>query len=245
MNVRLLGKCPRCGADDSIAINHDNGEEKAACEKCGCGWDDWLQLERDEKKKGNNLIFVWVNVGNGCAMVHNPRIDEIPCARVIVNVLNVAVMVRFKLGVSFATEGGLNGIVKHDGGKGYVDLTNACGYIGLMEDDMYSPNPVRKAVLRWYGDLLNLLFEDELVVDGKSFGRGAILKLSGEAPVTKVQKATNLLWLVLYKKTGSKGFADEVFLRMRAALRQSLVAPYIAGLTDEQIAKFFVPPPWR
>ena len=166
-----------------------------------------------------------------------PQSRDIPCARLIVSVLNTALMVRFKLRVCFATEGGIEGRVEGES----IELRNSYDKIGLWDDHHFEENPVCRKILEWYAGVLRALLEEELAVGDKNFGRGAIIKLSPQDPLYE-EKAKDLLWLALCKKTGSKGFADAVFERMKIELAKPLSGPYVAGLTDEQIVQFFVPP---
>ena len=196
-----------------------------------------MNLTFAERKNGKRLIPVLVEVGRWGAQVEWPHSHDLPCTRLIVSVLNTALMVRFKLRVCFATEGGIEGYVESEP----IELRNSYGMIGLFDDNHFEENPVCQKILNWYAGVLRVLLEDELVVGGKTFGRGAIVKLSPQDPLYE-EKAKGLLWLALCKKTGSKGFADAVFERMKIELAKPLRGPYVAGLTDEQIVQFFVPP---
>lgn len=239
--MRLLGKCPACGVDDSISTCEDASDlkewNKATCRQCGSSWEDWLNLTFAERQRGNQLIPVLVEVGHWGAEVVWPQSRNLPCARLIVSVLNTALMVQFKLRVCFATEGGIEGCVEGEP----IELRNSYDKIGLWDDHHLEDNPVCQKILGWYAEILRTLLEEELVVGGKSFGRGAILKLSPQDPLYE-EKAKELLWRALYKKTGSQGFAKAVFERVGVELAHPLSGPYVTGLTDEQIAQFFVPP---
>lgn len=239
--MRLLGKCPNCGADDSI-LTHENASDpkewnKATCGQCGGTWENWLNLTFTERRNGKQLIPVLVEVGRWGAEVAWPQSRDMPCARLIVSVLNTALMVRFKLRVCFATEGGIEGRVEGES----IELRNSYDKIGLWDDHHFEENPVCRKILEWYAGVLRALLEEELAVGDKNFGRGAIIKLSPQDPLYE-EKAKDLLWLALCKKTGSKGFADAVFEQMKIELAKPLSGPYVAGLTDEQIVQFFVPP---
>lgn len=240
--MRLLGRCSNCGADDSILtceiVSNLKEWNKATCGQCGRSWEDWIGLVSDEERKRNRLIPVRIEVYQNSVEVVFPSIREIPCARLIASVLNTALMVRFKLRVCFATEGGMAGVFKREP----IELRNLDNKIGLYDEHRFEENPVCQKILNWYAGVLRVLLEEELTVGDKSFGRGAILKLSPEDPLYE-EKAKELLWFALYKKTGSRGFAKAVFERMKIELAQPLSGPYIAGLTNEQIVRFFVPPP--
>lgn len=239
--MRLLGKCPNCSANDSILTHDENASDpkewnKATCGKCGAAWENWLNLTFAERRNGKQLIPVLVEVGRWGAQVEWPQSRDLPCARLIISVLNTALMVRFKLQVCFATEGGIQGCV--DGEP--IELRNSYDQIGLYDDHHFEENPVCQKILNWYAEVLRILLEEELVVGDKNVGRGAIVKLSPQDPLYE-EKAKDLLWLALCKKT-SKGFANAVFKRMKIELAKPLSGPYVAGLTDEQIIQFFVPP---
>jgi len=233
--MRLLGNCPNCGADDSI-LTHENASDskewsKATCGQCGGTWEDWLNLTfSSERQNGKQLIPVLVEVRQWGAEVAWPQSRDLPCARLIVSVLNTALMVRFKLRVCFATEGGIEGRVEGEP----IELRNSYNKIGLWDDHHFEENPVCQKILNWYAGVLRALLEEELAFGDKNFGRGAIVKLSPQDPLYE-EKAKDLLWLALCKKTGSKGFADAVFEQMRIELAKPLSGPYVAGLTDEQI----------
>ena len=78
---------------------------------------------------------------------------------------------------------------------------------------------------------------------GKDFGRGAILRIYPQAPGAE-NDAKILLWLALYKKTRRRKFADAVFALLSGQEMSSLERRHLRGLTDEEIAQFFVPPSW-
>jgi len=237
MSVRILGPCPKCGTEDSIEADRDSREtwKEAACESCGQTWPDYFELRRAHEE----LTVVDVSVNQVCALVQSPYdLYERPFARLIVTVLNVAIMERFKLRTCFATEGGVQGRV--DGH--HLELRNGDCEVGLyLESDYYITDGPPQEVLAWYGRLLEWLFQRELSVDGESFGRGAILKLDPEDS-RYWQKTNTLLALALQAHTGSEGFAKAVFERVPVEA-SVLGANYVAGLTSEDVMRLFVPPP--
>lgn len=237
--MKLLGKCPNCGTEDSVFAS-ENLEKwnEATCRQCGQTWPRWLELTWDEKRQGNRLIPVEIEINRYGVMVSWPQMSEIPCARLIVSILNTALMVRFNLRTCFATEGGIQGIVEREP----IELRNMYDRIGLSDDHHFEVNPVCQKILDWYARTLRILFEEELVFGNNNFGQGAILRLSPNDTLHE-KKARDLLWLALWKKTGSRGFARAVFERMQLELASPFSGPYIAGLTDEQIIQFFVQPP--
>ncbi len=230
--MRLLGKCPNCGADDSI-LSDPRESYKAMCGQCGEAWKDWLELTSSERRNGKQLIPVVIEVGQWEAGVTWPQSCELPCARLIVRTLNTALMVRFKLRACFAAEGGVEGWVMGEA----IELRNFDGIIALWSEYRFDKNPACQKILKWYAEALRALLEEELVVDGKNFGRGAIAKLSPQDPLCE-EKANSLLWFALRKKTGSKGFANAVLDRMKIK-----GGPDVAGLTDEQILQLYIPHP--
>lgn len=237
--MRLLGKCPNCGTDDSVFACEDFERwSEATCRQCGQTWPKWLELTWNEKHKGNRLIPVEIEVNRYGAMVSWPQTREIPFARLIVSTLNTALMVRFKLKVCMATEGGIQGLIE----KEPIELRNMYDQVGLSDDNHFDVNPICQKVIGWYAEALLVLFEEEIVFGDKSFGRGEILRLSPEDPHSE-KKARELLWLALWKKTGSQGFAKAVFERMQLEAANPFSGPYVAGLTDEQVVQFFVQPP--
>lgn len=232
--MRLLGKCPNCGTEDSIS--KIGILCKIACEVCGAKWEDWIELKSEEIKKGNVLIPVEVSIQPGHVKVWFVEPRYLPATRFITSTLNTALMMRFKLQVlCFVAEGGLHGSIK---GR-HIELTNIDDSIGLLRE---FDNPVCEEILKWYGGALKLLFEEELKFEGKNYGRGAILRLDPKEP-DYAKKVKFFLWLALYKKARSTRFADDVFKRLDFELSQPVGANYISGLTDEQIVEFFVQPP--
>lgn len=231
--MRLLGKCPNCGTEDSIT----RGGKEIICESCHLSWENWVNLCGAEEKKGNKLVVVDVESYPRSVKVWLAEYWDVPAIRFITSTLNTALMVRFNLNVCFSTEGGLEGKV----GNGCVELRNHHRTIGLSSE---FDNLQSQRVLRWYGEALQLLFEEKLSFQDKDFGRGAILKLDPK-DAEYAKKVKFFIWLALYKKARSKRFADDVFKRLDFELSQPASGNYISGLTDEQIVEFFVPPPLK
>lgn len=232
--MRLLGICPKCDVEDLIVVESKKVARCGGCQQC---WDDWLALNHEQNRRGNKLIPVCIEHWGQSVQLYWPQLSEITWAWLIATILNTALMVRFKLKVCLATEGGVKGFYK----KESIELRNFDNQIGLYDEYQIKDSVSVTEILNWYENLLKVLVEKELVIDNKNFGRGAILKLSSE-PENK-EKAKALLWLALCKKTGSKGFANEVFERLRVEQSNPFGGRYIAGLSDKDIAKFFVPPP--
>jgi hypothetical protein len=168
------------------------------------------------------------------AAVDGPGIQHHPLRKLITSTLNTATMLRFGLTAAFLTEGGVEG--KYKGMP--VALLNLDRRLGLDIEEQCLPG--NAIVLGWYGELLKVLFWDELVVDGQSYGTTAILKLNPDDYVDEL-RAKLLLYLALKKKTGSQGFATEVFKKLDAL--DGFESLYIAGLSDEKVQRLYVPPP--
>ncbi len=242
--MRILGECPNCQSQDSIyEFKAPDDKFSVRCDNCRETWDESFKLCREEGKKGNLLIPVRVDIDHHFVKLRvSLSLSEIPFSRLIIQILNAALMQRFDLGVCLATEGGVQGSVDTKGcPRWWVELRNDYDSIGLWVDIDYQTaiHSTLQFVLDWYAQLLTILFEDELIIDGHNFGWGAILKLNEE----ELPKAFQILSLALYKKTGSRGFAAKVLERLERELRDPLGAPYLAGLTAEDINRFFVEPP--
>lgn len=236
----LFGKCPQCNCNNVLLVGKS---PRAVCERCNHEWPEWIQLCRDQRKIGNPLIPVEVVANPMTVHLVWPSADNIACERLIRIVLNVAIMVRFKLTTDFSTEGGIEGLV----GRHYVELRNIDDNIGLIVGESYmADSPTVQKVLRWYSKLLRLLITEELVVSRHSLGRGTILKLS-PTDSAYTQKCLSLLAMVLLKmrtieKKTSWPFVREVFGEVEKRT-QSFGGAYIAGLTPQQVLAFFVQPP--
>lgn len=198
---------------------------------------DWIRFSSEEGRKGNKLIPVEVWKIGRCVQLDWLSKNEIPWSRLIATVVNTSLMVRFKLDICFATEGGVQGSYK----KEPIELRNCDREIGLYDDYDFKDGKGAEEILNWYEALLRILFEEPMTIADKNFGRGAILKLS-DVPENE-KEAKKFLWLALYKKTESKGFADSVFQRLESVRRNPFSGRYIAGLSDKDIAELFVPPP--
>lgn len=238
--MRLIGKCPLCGAEDSLVVlSGEQARDKIRCEKCGQEHGtSWGEFMRAEERRGNKLIVVEVsNWGLQVELfVLGTKTIEIPHRRLIAEVLNTALLIRFGLRVCFAIEGGVQGFLR----DGPVELQNLYDKLGLSESE-YRDSKASIRLLRWYEKLLRLLFEDDLKFGRRRYGHAAILKLSGEPKDTS--DALILLWVALARREG-KVFANSVFQELRGMGKSLLGAKrFLAGLSDEDIARTFVPPP--
>lgn len=240
--MRLMGRCPLCGAEDSFVVySGEKIDDTVKCEGCGQKVNGELDLwafKSAEERKGNKLIGVSVeNYGLHVELyVFGAGTTEIPHRRLIAEVLNTAMLLRFKLRVCFATEGGIQGFLR----DGPVELRNLYHQFGLAESE-YRNSKASVRLLRWYEKLLRLLFEDDLRYGSHKYGRVALLKLSGEPK--DQSNAFILLWVALARQEG-RTFANRVFQELKKG-ESSLMGTkrFLAGLSDEDIANMFVPPP--
>lgn len=211
MSMMLLGKCPKCGGQDTICQfcqGADNPADlyKARCNVCSTLWGDWTVLMREEGRRSNKLIPIQIE------RVHSRDgqewgvklawlgINEIPFYGLIVGVLNAALMARYNLKLSLHSKGCIEGCYKGSN----LELLNDSGLLGLY---VVKSGPRRKEVgkiLDFYHLMLHYLFEAGPFGTGQ-YRRGEILRLSqnGEA------RAWEILITVL-STTRSKGFSREV-----------------------------------
>lgn len=240
MPLRLLGKCPSCGIEDEIVqISYEkdfSNFDKVKCENCEITWDSWISLCSEQEKKNNKLIPVKVKRIENCEVrVCWPEKREIPCSGLIATVLNSALITKFNLRVCFATEGGVEG-------RGY-ELRNCNDNLGLYTDyDFYTEYGENNAgkTLDFYEKMLRQLFEEPLSFGNVNFKRGEILRLENN----KKSYSDALIYLFgTLTKTADRKFAEDVLKTKEEVAMNPFSAPYIRGLTDEEIVRFFVPPP--
>lgn len=239
-NLRVLGNCSACDAQDTIV--RQPGEtfkewKQAGCESCGTIWPDWLALVWEQRNKGNNLIPVGIERLStyGGVRVIFPR--EIPHSGLVTSVFNAALIARFNLGVCFATEGGVQGRYKGS----YIELRNHYDNLGLWNERAeYSRGKEVVEILDFYRQLVGLLLEEDFTVGKKHYRRGEILRLPEEEQTT--EKTWEILVAILIKARSRK-FAQKVIKELVANSSNPFSAPYLRGLTPEEIVKFFVPPP--
>jgi len=242
--MRILGKCPNCGSEDTI---HDfwrltgkwEDRNKVKCDACGKVWEDWLNLKGAEEAKGNKLIPVEVTRSKHQAEEYGIKLDwlekrEIPWCGMIISALNSALITRFNLDVCLATEGGVEGIYKGC----YIELKNCDRELGLLVGNYYQKEGL-KEILDFYEEMLRYLFVKNFTVGKRNYRRGKILKLSEEGKDCK--KAQEILIAVLTKSGGEK-FARKVLDKIQKIRRNPFAVSYVKGLTNEEIAQLFVPP---
>lgn len=247
--MKLLGQCPNCGMEDTI---HDFWKEtgkredchKIKCDACGMIWEDWMNLVYAEKEKGNKLIPVEIErvrnetTGEEYGVKLFPPKDRIPSSNLVVTVLNAALMTKFNLRVCFACEGGVEGCY----GKSYIELRNLDNELGLSVDSDYVQTEVLKEVLDFYEEMLRILFVKEFNLYKRKYKAGEILKIEAKDEDERWKKTWRIL-LAMLIKVKSKKFAEKVVETIEKVSQNPFSAPYIRGLTSEEIVKFFVPPP--
>lgn len=236
---RILGKCPACGVRDSLKETKDPNMTVslvALCEACHRTWENFFDLIESERLEGNRLMKVEVqrNWRSASLVWHSSRV---PFKRLIVSVLNTALIARFGLRVNFACEGGVEGMC----GREYIELRNGDDGIGLYDAHLAERNPRCRAILRWYSEALYWLFIGKLAVGRHDFGRGSILWLNEEHPGDETN-AKILLWAAICRRTRSKKFSAKVFEQLKIEM-SGPGRHHLAGLSDEDIARLWVPPP--
>lgn len=235
--LRLLGSCPACNTEDGIVRYPGNPFEelfRVRCEDCGTVWSDWRRLVREQEQEGNRLIAVEIERlrHEGLGVVF-PR--KIPHLGLVASVFSAALIVRFNLRMCFATEGGVEGAYRGS----YIELMNNYGNLGLNrgEDDSRTRETIK--VLDFYQELVGLLLQKDFEIGKKYYRRGEILRLPQEEQ--SVEKTWEILIAILVKAKNRK-FARKVVGELARNAGKGF-APYLRGLTDEEIAEHFVPPP--
>ena len=227
--MHFLGRCPACGAEDSIQFADDmlrwsmQGVEtrEIFCQGCKQSWENWPTLSSlssalsPERRKGR-LIPVHIRTGEHEVMLADLcRADDVP-ARVINGVLYCALGIKFSL-VRQLNESGQSLLV----GKTFsiVDQNAQTGIYGHDEVRLLvmlhnSREEVsHRQIMDIYVMLLSTLLTMELIVGEDCYGKGAIAKLVREVEPQYDNKVQCLLWLVL-KKTEGVEFANQVFDKM-------------------------------
>ncbi|MDP2720455.1 MAG: hypothetical protein Q8O75_00725 [bacterium] len=242
LTLWIYGQCPNCREEDRIvSFVGDSSEEikQAKCLVCNATWAYWLDLIHDQKAKGNQLVAVQVERQQyngeefGVQLTWPPK-REIPCANQVVSFLNAALIARFDLEVLFATEGGIEGSFRGE----YMDLRNFGHEIGLVVDRSYRQGLALREVLDFYERLLRHLFQEQLEVRGRRYQRAEILRLdpSDQHP----EKVWEIL-VAMAMVVDGEDFAKKV-VQVLQRTASSFGAEHLRGLTDEEIARFFVPP---
>jgi hypothetical protein len=226
--MRLIGKCPTCGSDDSIT-HHTYTIQAVKCGHCATVWANYRTLVAHEAGYQRKLIPVRVEVSGPLVVVEEPEEYHLPFRRLVVEVLNTALALRFKLHYTMCVEGGLEGVYRGE----YIALQNLNEKIGIMDETDCWDCPVHEQVLLWYADVLRILLGEQLYAGYVEAGLGTVLKLSPLDPLYQV-KVERCLWKALVVKTGSVKFAELVFLRLsQAGLRE--ISLFIAGIPNDAI----------
>lgn len=245
--MRILGLCPNCAGEDSIVAGDDRGcrqeavwhENGAKCEVCGYAWADWLSLVHRDDGASRELVPVRGEATESSVAVWWPAdMHRRKASSLIASVLSEALAVRFKLTAATACEGGLSGNV----GGAPVELRSEFDRIGLYSVDQESSAATR--VLCWYEKLMRILFEYDLAVGSRAYGRGAIVKIAEDDP-QYWRKIVTLLIGALERKTGSSSFARAVMSRVRGG-GGSPTGARSSGpvwLSDDDIAELCIPGP--
>lgn len=244
--MRLFGYCPNCKAEDTIAqiIIPNSYTSAVKCENCDMSWNEWFDLTYKEGEKGNKLIPVQVDrrkgrdgTEYGTQLFWPSSLNDIPYNRPIIRALNSALMTRFNLRVCMATEGGVSGVYK----RKFLELRNNGDKIGLYTEIPRFPCEPLTEIYDFYETMLRTLFEEPLAVGDKKYRRGEILRLDTTKPESIYQSQDILL--ATLTKVKSKQFAAKVLKTEDRQLANPFANSYLTGLTNEEIVKFFVPPP--
>ena len=233
-SFRILGECPSCKQLDGIVrepyVADKVNYSRVGCESCKATWDNYYKLVDNEEKAGRKLIptDIW-RTGNRYVGLRFPRKEKIAHSGFIVTILNSALMARYNLSPCMLTEGG----VQKRGARGY-GLTNDFDDISLSID--YGEQNAGHA-LNLYARMLLQLFQYPLSLGKTQFRRGEILWLE-DKPETE-NDALILLFATL--DSMRKGFGKKVFQKVRAVKMNPFASRFVRGLTDEEIARIFVP----
>lgn len=212
--MTIIGYCPECNSEESIVFQ----EDKAVCMACHMKWEDWREPFFIAKEKGIPLTPVVITQKPEFIQLKWPQKHDVVFGSLIIEVLNAAA-VKYWSGLRIIEPseeyppGSSLVVLRGEVDGEIIELHNCSDTIGLIDTLYIARNPICRTIILWYAEILELLFEKELVVNRKSFGRGGILKLSGHREEDGEQ-VKQLLWLVLYKLTRSKKFAMGVFKQL-------------------------------
>ena len=223
--MRLLGKCPECGNEDTVyqpLRETDNFVRRAevSCGICGRFWDNWLYLVEEEEIKGNQLIPVEIErLRSGSSQEWGVQlawpiiIDKIPFCGLIISVLNTALIVFSRLNSRQKGTDSLRAALCDRGGvegyywESYIQLLNGNHNLGLyvVRTKPYG-NEIRQ-ILDFYQMMLRYLFETCPEEVGGQYRRGEILRLPRD--VNGFDRAEQILKLMLSKVVNDR-FAENV-----------------------------------
>ena len=210
MSMMLLGKCPRCGREDTICQETGNPADlyKARCSACLASWNNWPVLMREESGRKNKLIPIQIERlrssdgqewGIRLAWLSN---DEIPFYDLIVRVFNTALVARYGFRSSLHPSGGVEGY--HKGS--YIELLSDSCLLGLYVVNNKPPGKEVRKILDFYHLMLHYLFESGSLGMGQ-YRRGEILRLPQN------QSGNERAWGILrtmLSTARSQNFAREV-----------------------------------
>lgn len=167
---------------------------------------------------------------------------QFPLGRLVTEFFTCAILCKYPgLQLCFAAEGGVEGRVGNNGYKhrGYlVELRHSFDEFHLWISEDYCFNRGSTWVLRFWAKLWAALLTQELSLLRQRIPAGVILKLSPE----QKDQALALIFLAL-RHVGGGRFAQTVMNRWAEERGKPIPRPYLAGLTDEDINRFFVPRP--
>lgn len=206
---------------------------KVVCDSCGSSWPESFRFCEEQKEAGNRIIRVDILRQYKYAGLWSPEADEVPFSGLVRKVLNSALMTKFNLEVCLACEGG----VEKKRGRVY-SLENDGKCIGLYAE--YGEDNAQKA-LAFYEALLKKLFIEKINFAGHQFRRGEILWLKEEE---KYDKSNAMLSLFMaMASVGGRSFARKTIRQMNDKAKDPFFSTFVGGLSDEDIARIFVPPP--
>lgn len=229
--MRLLGKCPNCGNEDSIfTFWRETGDSteynKVRCSNCKTVWKDWFDLIRQENVKGNKLIPVEIqrlrdestSREDGIQLLW-PLRENIYWDDMIIMALNTALIIRFsnpnnkltdkfsrwnnELDVCLSSEGGVRGWYK---GR-LIELRNTLYNLGLYVTRDSQQGEGLKRILDFYHLMLQYLFEVGPESIGGQYRRGEILRLSKDEK--DFERARTIL-ISMLTRVKNKQFAEKV-----------------------------------
>lgn len=172
-----------------------------------------------------------------------PDKRDIPQSNLVASVLNTALMARFQLRICFNVEGGVEGLYK----GAYVDLRNLEDNLGLFvgeTSEYYLQSRGLHEVLDFYEKMVRLLFEQSFQIGKKIYPRGAILLLPKSENDGVGQDEVWKVLIAMLTKVRSRKFARQVATKFVNESSNPFGGRYLTGLTNEEIVKFFVPPPY-
>jgi len=208
--MTILGPCPNCGVEDSLLVINGG----AACGNCRRIWTDWHYAVEVSGRNGARLIPVSVLTTKTSVGLELPAF--VSCEGLVEEVLRHALITNFHL--HGCENRGVAGVMRMGGGFLPVRFYGRTDMLGIGDNQLFHDNDASQEVLVWYAKMLAILFRDELVVDGWSYGRGKILRLAREDPFYE-EKTKFLLWLTLSLTRERKGerFATRVLARAGAS----------------------------